>query len=286
MTNGLRSLLFVPGDDQRKINRAVASKADAVIIDLEDSVALHNKEAARRLAAEILQQARKITIFVRINDLSSGQSEADLDAVLSHRPDGIVLPKCRSGDDIIRLAVQTGPNIPAIAIATETASSLLAMATYASAGTTLAALAWGGEDLSVDLGAATNRASDGRYADPYRLARTLCLVGARAAQVEPIDAVFTAYRDLAGLEIEAETAARDGFSGKLAIHPDQVPIINRAFTPSEKEVERAKRVVAAFESANRRGVIGLDGEMLDVPHLRRAERILARAGRSGGDNGQ
>jgi citrate lyase subunit beta / citryl-CoA lyase len=286
MTIGLRSLLFVPGDDARKINRALASQADAVIIDLEDSVALPNKDAARHLAGEVLQQPRKITIFVRINGLSSGQSEADLDAVLTHRPNGIVLPKCRSGDDITRLAIQTGPNVPVIAIATETASSLLAMATYASAGASLVALAWGGEDLSLDLGAATNRASDGGYADPYRLARTLCLVGARAAGVEPIDAVFTAYRDLAGLETEAEAAARDGFSGKLAIHPDQVPVINRVFTPSQKDVERAERVVAAFESAGRRGVIGLDGEMLDVPHLRRAERILARAGRSRGANGQ
>ena len=165
-----------------------------------------------------------------------------------------------------------------IAIATETAASVLDMASYGATGANLLGLAWGGEDLSVELGAESNRDGDGRYTDPYRLARTLCLLGARAANVEPIDAVHTAYRDLQGLEAEARAAARDGFTAKLAIHPDQVAVINRIFTPSERDIERARRIVGAFAAAGNPGVIGLDGEMLDVPHLRRAERLLARAG--------
>jgi citrate lyase subunit beta / citryl-CoA lyase len=286
MNISLRSLLFVPGDDARKIGKALLSGADAVILDLEDSVSLANKDAARRLTAETLDDRQHGRIFVRINAFSSALAEADLEAVLFHRPDGIVLPKCRSGDDIIRLATLTGPNVPVIAIATETAASLLAMGSYATAGSALLGLAWGGEDLSVELGATGNRTSDGQYADPYRLARSLCLIGARAAGVEPIDAVYTAYRDLAGLEAEAETAARDGFSGKLAIHPNQIAIINRIFTPSEKELDRARRIIAAFREAGDQGVIGLDGEMLDVPHLRRAERLVARAGENGGKHGE
>jgi citrate lyase subunit beta/citryl-CoA lyase len=278
-------LLFVPADDERKIGKALLSGADAVILDLEDSVSLPNKDAARQLAAETLDARQHGRIFVRINAFSSALAEADLEAVLLHRPDGIVLPKCRSGDDIVRLAA-FAPNVPVIAIVTETAASLLAMASYATAGNTLLAMTWGGEDLSVELGAISNRTSDGQYADPYRLARSLCLVGARAAGVEPLDAVYTAYRDLAGLEAEAEAAARDGFSGKLAIHPNQIAIINRIFTPSERELERAKRIIAAFREAGDQGVIGFDGEMLDVPHLRRAERLIARAAQNGGEHGE
>lgn len=286
MTFALRSLLFVPADDERKIAKALISGADAVILDLEDSVSQPKKETARHLAAQILDNRRHARVFVRINAFSSALAEADLEAVLSHRPDGIVLPKSRSGDDILRLARITGANVPVIAIATETATSLLAMGSYALAGGTLLGLAWGGEDLSVELGASSNRTSEGQYADPYRLARSLCLIGARAAGVEPIDAVYTAYRDLAGLEAEAEAAARDGFTGKLAIHPDQIASINRIFTPSDKELERARRIVAAFREAGHRGVIGFDGEMLDVPHLRRAERLIARAGQKGGQHGK
>jgi citrate lyase subunit beta/citryl-CoA lyase len=286
MTFALRSLLFVPADDERKIAKALISGADAVILDLEDSVSQPKKETARHLAAQTLDNRQHARVFVRINAFSSALAEADLETVLSHRPDGIVLPKSRSGDDILRLATITGANVPVIAIATETAASLLAMGSYALAGGTLLGLAWGGEDLSVALGASSNRTSEGQYADPYRLARSLCLIGARAAGVEPIDAVHTAYRDLAGLEAEAEAAARDGFTGKLAIHPDQIAIINRIFTPSDKELERARHIVAAFREAGHRGVIGFDGEMLDVPHLRRAESLIARAVQKGGQHGK
>jgi citrate lyase subunit beta/citryl-CoA lyase len=278
MTLALRSLLFVPGDDKRKVAKALTSDADAIILDLEDAVAPQNKEAARALAAETLNDRSGRKLFVRINGFSSGHADADLEAVLTHRPDGLVLPKCKSGNDVLQLAALAGPLLPVIAIATETAASLLVMDSYAAAGPSLLGLAWGGEDLSVDLGAAANRDANGCYTEPYRLARSLCLIGARAAGVEPIDAVYTSYRDLGGLENEARTAARDGFSAKLAIHPDQIPIINEVFTPSEQELDKARRIVAAFAKSGNRGVIGLDGEMLDVPHLRRAERLIARAG--------
>jgi citrate lyase subunit beta/citryl-CoA lyase len=277
MNFAMRSLLFVPADDERKIGKALASGADVVILDLEDAVALAQKPEARRIAAAALDERRRGKLFVRINSLTSGHAEADLDAVLFHRPDGIVLPKSRSGSDVLRLAALAGPAMPILAIVTETAVSLLNMASYSGAGTSLLGLTWGGEDLSVELGAASNRDEAGAYTEPYRLARTLCLIGARAAGVEPIDAVHTAYRDLDGLEQEARAAARDGFTAKLAIHPAQIPIINSVFTPSQAEVEAAKRIVAAFAGSAGRGAIGLDGEMLDVPHLRRAERLIARA---------
>jgi len=274
----LRSLFFVPADSERKIARALSSEADVVILDLEDSVALPKKDEARRIAAEALKRRGGKKLFLRINSLASGLADADIEAVLQGRPDGIMLPKTRSGRDVLRIAGLVGAALPVIAIATETASSLLDMGSYSATGANLLGLAWGGEDLSVDLGAESNRDGEGRYADPYRLARTLCLIGARAANVEPIDAVHTAYRDLEGLEDEARAAARDGFTAKLAIHPDQVPVINRIFTPAQRDVDRARRIVTAFADAGNPGVIGLDGEMLDVPHLRRAERILTRAG--------
>jgi citrate lyase subunit beta/citryl-CoA lyase len=282
----LRSLLFVPADSERKIARAMASEADVVILDLEDSVALAQKDDARLRAAEVLERRGGKKVFLRINSLTSGLADADIEAALHGRPDGIVLPKTRSGRDVLRLAGVIGGALPLIAIATETASSLLDMGSYSATGANLLGLAWGGEDLSVDLGAERNRDSEGRYTDPYRLARTLCLLGARAANVEPIDAVHTAYRDLEGLEVEARAAARDGFTAKLAIHPDQVLVINRIFTPTERDVDRARRIVGAFAAAGNPGVIGLDGEMLDVPHLRRAERVLARAGVKAGTDVQ
>jgi citrate lyase subunit beta/citryl-CoA lyase len=273
----MRSLLFVPADSERKIARAASSEADVVILDLEDSVAAPAKPEARRIAAAVLARCRDKILFVRVNSFQSGHLETDLEAIGSARPDGLVLPKPRSGEDVARLAALAGNELPIVAIATETAASLLAMSSYASTGANLVGLAWGGEDLASELGAARNRDAAGRYTEPYRLARTLCLVGARGAVAEPIDAVYTNFRDLAGLEAEAQEAARDGFTAKLAIHPDQLPVINRVFTPAESELARARRIVTAFATAGNPGVIGLDGEMLDVPHLRRAERLLARA---------
>jgi citrate lyase subunit beta/citryl-CoA lyase len=272
----MRSLLFVPADSERKIGKAQASGADLIILDLEDSLAAEAKAEGRRIAVAALARRAGPATFVRVNGFRSGYLEADVEALAAAPPDGLVLPKSRSGEDVARLA-ELAKDLPILAIVTETAASLFAMASYADAAPSLLGLAWGGEDLSVELGAARNRDDSGSYTDPYRLARTLCLLGARHAGVEPIDAVHTNFRDLSGLEAEAKEAARDGFTAKLAIHPDQVPVINRVFTPNESEVQQARRIVAAFAAAGGSGVIGLDGEMLDVPHLRRAERLIARA---------
>jgi citrate lyase subunit beta / citryl-CoA lyase len=198
-------------------------------------------------------------------------------------PDGFMQPKTRNAEDVKTLAAMAGSGgLPIIAIATETARALFGLASYAEAVPPLAGVTWGAEDLSSDLGAEASRDEAGALTDPYRLARTLCLAGARAAGVEPIDTVYVNYRDHEGLEAECRAAARDGFTGKMAIHPDQVAPINRAFTPGPEAVARAQRIVEAFQAAGDAGVVGLDGEMLDRPHLVRAEQLLARAGRFGG----
>jgi citrate lyase subunit beta / citryl-CoA lyase len=191
-------------------------------------------------------------------------------------------PKTRRGEDVKTLDAMAGGGLPIIAIATETAQALFGLASYAEAVPPLAGLTWGAEDLSSDLGAEASRDDAGVLTDPYRLARTLCLAGARAAGVEPIDTVYVNYRDHEGLEAECRAAARDGFTGKMAIHPDQVAPINRAFTPGPEAVARAQRIVEAFQAAGDAGVVGLDGEMLDRPHLLRAKQLLARAERFGG----
>jgi citrate lyase subunit beta/citryl-CoA lyase len=289
----MRSMLFVPGDSARKIEKGLAGDADAVIIDLEDSVALDNKDAARRLTAETLAgldataRAAGPEIYVRVNALDTGLTDVDLAAVMAGRPDGIMQPKAGGAADVRTLAALLvaeearhgiAPGATGIVVvATETASSLFHMGSYVDAGPRLRGMAWGAEDLSADLGATTNKRPDGTYADPYRLARTLCLAGAVAAAVQPIDTVFTAFRDEAGLRGECEAAVRDGFTGKMAIHPAQVAVINAVFTPSAADVARARRIVEAFAEAGNPGVVGLDGEMLDRPHLTRAERLLARA---------
>jgi citrate lyase subunit beta / citryl-CoA lyase len=291
----MRSLLFVPGDDERKLAKGLASGADALIVDLEDSVALPRKPEARRLAAAFIADARRAErrprLYLRINALGSGLANDDLDAVAPAGPDGVMLPKSRSGDDVAllsaKLAVREAESglpdgsIRIVAIATETAASLFHMGSYAGASHRLAGLTWGAEDLSADLGAEGNRLADGGYADPYRLARSLCLFAATAAEVAAIDTVFTNFRDADGLRAEAEAARRDGFTAKMAIHPAQVGPINAVFTPSLTAIERAKRIVALFAANPDSGVIGLDGEMLDRPHVRRAERILAAAKAAG-----
>ena len=280
----MRSLLFVPADSERKIARALTSGADVVILDLEDSVAAANKPAARRLAAEVLQEQRRKTamLIVRVNALGSGLTEADLEAVMPAGPDGLMQPKTRSAEDVKALAAMAGSGgLPIIAIATETARALFGMETYIDAVPPLSGLTWGAEDLSSDLGAESSRDDSDRLTDPYRLARTLCLIGARAAGIEPIDTVYVNYRERDGLEAECKAAARDGFTGKMAIHPDQVEPINHIFTPPPDAVARARRIVEAFKAAGDAGVVGLGGEMLDRPHLLRAEQLLARAARYG-----
>ena len=288
----MRSLLFVPGDSERKIEKAASSGADVLIYDLEDSVAPDRKAPARRIVRDALdnrENGKDVTplIYVRVNALDSGLAEDDLAAVAPGAPDGIVQPKTTSGEDVLALStmldlLQDGAGmaesaIQIIAIATGTAASMFNLGTYPRAGPRLAGMAWGAEDLSADLGAATNRGDDGSHTEPYWLARTLCLLGAVAAGCEPIDTVHTNFHNTDGLRAEAEAAARDGFTAKLAIHPAQVPVINEVFTPSAAAVEKAQRIVQAFAKAGDAGVIGLDGEMLDRPHLTRAEKLLARA---------
>ncbi|GGH25741.1 citryl-CoA lyase [Alsobacter metallidurans] len=287
----MRSLLFVPGDSARKLDKALASGADALILDLEDSVASDRKAAARETALAFLREATAVAarprLFVRINALDTGLADEDLDGVMAGGPDGVFLPKTISGSDVqhlaAKLAVREAENgqqdggVAIVAIATETARSIFNMGSYAGASHRLAGLTWGAEDLSADLGAETSRDQNGVYADPYRLARTLTLFAANAAEVAPIDTVFTNFRDEAGLRAECEAARRDGFTAKMAIHPGQVSTINEVFTPSAAAVARARRIVDLFDAYPGAGVIGLDGEMLDRPHLRRALRTLDRA---------
>lgn len=291
----MRSLLFVPGDSERKLARALSSGADALIVDLEDSVAGERKEVARGLARAFIEAHRTEggpSLVVRINDMGS-QSMAsqawreDLDTVLPARPDAVMLPKPRGGFDVTRLSqaldereASLGLDAGAtriIAIATEVPASLLAMHTYAGCTPRLAGLAWGREDLSAAIGATATVDEHGEMTSPFRLARDLCLFGAAAAGVMAIDEIHAAFSDVAGLEQAARAAARDGFAAKMAIHPDQVAAINAAFTPSAQEVAEARAIVAAFADAAGAGTVSLDGRMLDRPHLVRAERILGRA---------
>lgn len=287
----MRSLLFVPGDSPKKLQKGLDSGADALILDLEDSVALDLKPQARKISLDFLkavrQQAKRPLLIVRINALSTGMSDADLDAVMPGAPDAIMLPKSEGGTDVshlaARIAVREAENdLPdgatrIIPIATETAKGIFGLGSYAGATHRLAALTWGAEDLSADLGAEANRLTDGSYTDPYRLARSLALFAAASAQVDAIDTVFTNFRDAEGFEAECTAGRRDGFTGKMAIHPAQVPVINRVFAPAPAELAKAEAIIGLFAANPGVGVIGLDGEMLDRPHLVRAQRLKARA---------
>lgn len=279
----LRSLLFVPADSERKLARARDAGADALILDLEDSVAPPNRPAARALAAAYLAD-RPGPTWVRINPLDSSDALADLAAIVCAAPDGIMLPKCLPAH-VERLhamldALEARDGLPAgairiIPVATETPAAVLALGEYATrALPRLAALTWGAEDLAAELGASTNRMPSGVLDVPYQAVRVQALLAARAAGVEPVDTLHADFRDTDGLRADTERAARQGFTGRLAIHPDQVPPINAAFTPTEAELAHARAVVAAF--ADGAGVASLDGKMLDAPHLRAAERVLAR----------
>ncbi|MCC5970717.1 MAG: CoA ester lyase [Pararhodobacter sp.] len=271
------SWLFVPGNDARKMDRAAQSGADALILDLEDAVAPEDKAQARALVTEALRNPAPVPRWVRINALGTGLAEADLAAVLPAGPAGIMLPKCEGPEDLDRLAELMGGQgraLPVVAIATETVRALRQLMRRDWSHPLLHALAWGGEDLAADLGAIRNRGSDGRYLGPFSLARDTALLAAHEAGVEVLDAVFTDFRDAEGLRAEAEDAAALGFTGKMAIHPAQIPVIQKAFTPDPARVDWAYRVISAMEGG---GVAQLDGIMLDRPHLRQARRILARA---------
>ena len=276
MTPPPRSWLFVPADSERKIAKALASEADAVILDLEDSVAAARKSEARRIAAAALAEAGGgPERWVRISPLDSGLAEDDVAAVAALPIAGVVLPKAEGGADVARLAAMLGGALRIHAVATETAASLFGLGTYAAA-PRLTAMSWGAEDLSAALGAASKYDANGSLSFTYRMARSLCLAGAVAAGVQPVDGVFADFRDTDGLRAEASAAGREGFTGKLAIHPDQVAPINAAFTPSGAEVEAAEAIVALFAANPDAGALALDGRMLDRPHLLQAARLLAR----------
>ena len=273
-----RSWLFVPADSNKKMLKAIASAADAVILDLEDSVAAGQKELARELLG-LLPERRdgEPERWVRINPIGTEAHDDDIAALDDLVIDGIVLPKAECGEDVSALAATLAPRcLPIHAIVTETAASLFGLLSYRDAGSSLAAMSWGAEDLSAALGATSKHGADGELAFTYRMARSLCLAGAIAAEVQPVDGVYADFRDAAGLAADARAAAREGFTGKLAIHPDQVGPINAAFTPSPEDIAHATAIIDAFAAAPDAGVLSIAGKMVDRPHLMQARAILAR----------
>jgi len=283
----LRSMLFVPGDSEKKLAKSEGVSADALILDLEDSVAPENKTKARGLVCEFLAahaHERKQQIWVRINPIDQAEAGADLGAVIRARPDGIIQPKTRSPERIGTYEMEH--EIPVgstriLPIATETPEALFSLGDYVRCDKRLAGLTWGAEDLSAAVGALDNKDTDGNWTQPYQLARSLCLFAAHAAGVEAIDTLYANIRDADGLHASCREARRDGFGGKLAIHPAQVDVINEAFTPDADEIAHALRIVELFEANPGVGTLALDGVMLDMPHLKQARRILAMAESAG-----
>jgi len=273
-----RSWLFVPADSEKKIAKALDSDADAIIFDLEDSVAPARKATARDILRGLPKRSGGPEWWVRVNPLGSEYHKDDLKLMGVADIHGIVLPKAEGGDDVTRLAHRTG-NIPIHAIVTETPASLFGLLSYRQPNSPLAAMSWGAEDLSGALGASSKYDESGELSFTYKLARSLCLTGAMAAGVQPVDGVFADFKDDEGLKQESEAARREGFTGKLAIHPAQVAVINAAFTPSKDEVIHAEAIVAAFEAHPDAGVLSVDGKMVDRPHLVQAKRVLDRAAR-------
>ncbi|CAM2169541.1 citrate lyase subunit beta / citryl-CoA lyase [Paraburkholderia sacchari] len=282
-------MLFVPGDSERKLAKAETSHADALILDLEDSVAANRTAVARTMVLEYLQSRpdrSRQQLWVRINPLSTPAALLDM-MVVAGRPDGLMVPKVDSASGVVKLShmldalevresVASG-SIGILPVVTETPAAMFALGSYAGCTPRLTALTWGAEDLAAALGASTNRSVDGDYDDAYRLARTLCLTGAVAAGVQPIDTIWPNLSDEAGLQNDASIARQRGFTGKMAIHPAQVDVINRAFTPTDEEVAWSRRVIAVFDANPGLGTVALDGRMLDMPHLKQARRVLALA---------
>lgn len=286
----MRSLLFVPGDSAKKFARARNCGADVLILDLEDSVAPSMKKQARDHVSALLDDgaARDWSFFVRVNPFDTGLTLDDLGAVVKSGLDGILVPKANGAADVERIAhylealehqagLETG-GIRIAVVATETPSAMFALGSYGPRHPRLVALTWGAEDLATAIGASHNKEADGEWTGPYRQARSLCLYAAANAQVAPIDTLFADFRDDAGLERDCRRARRDGFTGRIAIHPDQVATINRCFSPSEEELAEARRIVAAFAAHPEAGTLGIDGKMFDIPHLKAAQRTLYAAG--------
>ncbi|MCE3285334.1 MAG: CoA ester lyase [Steroidobacteraceae bacterium] len=296
----MRSMLFVPGDRPERFDKALRSGADAVIFDLEDAVTVVSRPQARvHVATHLRDGARGVPCWVRINPVDSGEALVDLGAIVAARPDGIVLPKARHLADLRRLdhwlealeaahGLRAG-SIQVVALVTETAQAVLNGAEFAAPPARVVGYTWGAEDLAAEVGASANRSADGEFEHLYRLARASCLLMAAAAGVAAIDTTDVEFRDVAAVERRARTARRDGFVGKLAIHPAQVAPIHAAFSPSSEELAWARRVVEALAQPSSAGAVAIDGRMIDRPHLRQAERILAAAGqgdtsRPGGDS--
>lgn len=288
----MRSLLFVPADGGNKLDKAMASGADAVIIDLEDSITPERKGAARAACLDFLKanhaKKERPRLLVRINGLDTGMTDADLDAIVPGKPDAVVLPKAEGGTSAVHLDAKLTAreaiaglaegSIKVLAQAVESAAGLFFAGTFKDASKRLIGMTWGPEDLSAELGAEANRDEQGLLTEPYRLARNICLYGAAVAKIPAIETVYVDFRNSEGLRRDTEEARRDGFTGRLAIHPAQVPIINAVFTPSPEQIEKAKAVIAAFAANPGAGAVGLDGKMLDRPHLVRAQALLARVG--------
>ena len=288
----IRSWLFVPGDSERKLEKAKTNPSDALILDLEDSVSDDRQELAREMVREYLLERvdrKRQQLWVRINPLDTELSLPDLAAVMPGAPDGICLPKVYSAKDVNKLAnflsaleAREGLEIGStkiLVVATETAASLLSFHTYLEGVTErMTAITWGAEDLSAALGASDNmHATSGRYDDPYLMAKSLCLAAARALDVQPVGVVYVNYQDMEGLSNECLNDRKTGFLGKIAIHPAQAEVINKAFTPTADEINYATRVVSVFEQNPGVGVVGLDGKMLDMPHLKQAKNLLSLA---------
>ena len=278
-----RSFLFVPADSERKLEKVRSTDADALILDLEDAVDAAARPAARGLARDFLKDAKQA--WVRINPLDTDDAVLDLEAVMPSAPAGIVLPKPPNADAAVRLASMldrleelhgiSHGSTRILPLSTEHPRALFTLDGYTGSTTRLAGLSWGAEDLAAAVGASANRDAAGHWLPTFEMARSLCLLAAAAAQVPAYDTVYTDFRNEAGLTEYAANARRDGFAGMLAIHPAQVAVINAAFTPSTAEIERAERIVALFRDNPGAGTLGLDGQMIDRPHLVQAERLLA-----------
>jgi citrate lyase subunit beta/citryl-CoA lyase len=285
----MRSLLFVPADGGNRLDKAMASGADAVIVDLEDSIVPERKQHARGAALEFLKNNAankdRPRILVRINGFETGMTDADLDAIVAGKPDAVVFPKAEGGTSVIHLDAKLTArealaglpegSIKILAQAVESAAGLFAAGTFRDASARLIGMTWGPEDLSAELGAQANRDEAGFLTEPYRLARNMCLFGAAAAKLAAIETVYVDFRNSEGLRRDTQEARRDGFTGRLAIHPAQVPVINEVFTPTPQEIKNAKRLIAAFAAKPGAGAVGIDGKMFDRPHLIRAQRLLA-----------
>ena len=288
----LTTLLFVPADSQRKFDKAKGIGANGLILDLEDSVAPANKAAARATLSGWIDEAATAgndwALWVRVNPFDTGITADDLAAIVRPGLDGIMLPKANGGEDVARLAAMIEPleraagmragHVKIIVVATETAAAMFNLGSYAPAHPRLAALTWGAEDLAAVVGSTANKEADGEWTQPYQLARSLCLFAAANAGVPALDTLYADFRDAEGLASSCRVSRRDGFAGRLAIHPDQVAGIGAAFAPGEAELALARRIVAAFEADPGLGAIGIDGKMYDIPHLKQARRTLASVG--------